>query len=67
MNRKSIIALILVIATVMSLLAGCGGGGKSQVDSTKTHLSVLNYDGGIGDQWLKHAAKRSPKAISITT
>ena len=58
MNRKSIIALILVIATVMSLLAGCGSGGKSQVDSTKTHLSVLNYDGGIGDQWLKNAAKR---------
>lgn len=57
MKRKSIIALVLVIATVMSLLAGCGNG-KNAVDSTKTHLSVLCYDGGIGSEWMKNAAKR---------
>lgn len=57
MKRRSIIALVLAIVMIMSLLAGCGSG-NGKVDSTKTHLSVLSYDGGIGSQWLKNAAKR---------
>lgn len=57
MKMKSIISLVMTLAILMSLLAGCGGG-ETQVDSTKTHLSVLSYDGGIGSQWLKNAAKR---------
>lgn len=57
MNKKSIIALVLVMVTLMSLLAGCGTG-NTKVDATKTHLAVLSYDGGIGSQWLKSAAKR---------
>lgn len=57
MNRKSIIALVMAIVMMMSLLAGCGKGGN-KVDSTKTHLSVLCYDGGIGSEWMKNAAKR---------
>ena len=58
MKRKSILALVLTIVTVVSLFAGCGGGSGSKVDSTKTHLSVLCYDGGIGSDWAKNAAKR---------
>ena len=57
MNKKSIIALVLAMVMMMSLLAGCSNGG-SKVDSTKTHLSVLCYDGGIGSEWAKNAAKR---------
>lgn len=57
MKSKSIIALVLAVVTVMSLLTGCGAGG-SKADPTKTHLSVLSYDGGIGSEWLKLAAKR---------
>lgn len=57
MKMKSIISLVMTLAILMSLLAGCGGG-ETQVDATKTHLSVLSYDGGIGSQWLKNAAKR---------
>ncbi len=57
MKSKSIIALVLAIVTLMSLLAGCAAGG-SKADPTKTHLSVLSYDGGIGSEWLKLAAKR---------
>ena len=58
MKRRSILALVLTIVTVVSLFAGCGGGSGSKVDSTKTHLSVLCYDGGIGSDWAKNAAKR---------
>ena len=59
MNKKKLIALVLAIVTLLSVvsMAGCGGG-ETQVDATKTHLSVLSYDGGIGSQWLKDAAKR---------
>lgn len=57
MNRKSILALFMVIAVMLSVLAGCGSN-ESKVDSTKTHLSVLCYDGGIGSGWAKNAAKR---------
>lgn len=59
MKKRSLIALVLVLVTILSSLsmAGCGTG-ESKVDSTKTHLSVLSYDGGIGSQWLKNAAKR---------
>lgn len=57
MNRKSILALFMVIAVMLSMLAGCGSN-ESKVDSTKTHLSVLCYDGGIGSEWAKNAAKR---------
>ncbi len=57
MNRKSVLALMMAMVMMLSLLAGCGeGGGK--VDSTKTHLSVLCYDGGIGSEWAKNAARR---------
>ena len=58
MNKKSIFAWAMAIVMVISLLAGCGGGGSSKVDSTKTHLSILCYDGGIGFEWAKNAAKR---------
>ena len=57
MNRKSIIALVMAVVTMLTLLAGCGSE-ESAVDSTKTHLSVLCYDGGIGPDWAKNAAKR---------
>ena len=57
MNRKSFLALFMVIAVMLSMLAGCGSN-ESKVDSTKTHLSVLCYDGGIGSEWAKNAAKR---------
>ena len=57
--KKSFIALMMAVVTALSCLplAGCGNGNNA-VDNTKTHLSVLAYDGGIGSQWLKNAAKR---------
>ena len=57
MKKKSIFALMMAVIMTLSLLAGCGSGG-GKVDSTKTHLSVLCYDGGIGSEWMKNAAKR---------
>lgn len=57
MNKKSILALVMAVVMMLTLFAGCGSE-ESTVDSTKTHLSVLCYDGGIGADWAKNAAKR---------
>ncbi|MBQ2986624.1 MAG: hypothetical protein IJE23_03995 [Tyzzerella sp.] len=60
MKRKSIITLAMAAILALSSisLTGCGNGGGSKADATKTHLSVLNYDGGIGSEWLKRVAER---------
>lgn len=59
MKRKSILAGIMALTMAASALTftGCNGEGSKQ-DATKTHLSVMNYDGGVGSEWIKEAAKR---------
>ncbi len=59
MKKRSIIALVMAMATLVSLVSLTGCKPKSAAyDNTKTHLSVLSYDGGIGSEWLQLAAKR---------
>ena len=59
MKKKSIIALVMALILLVSAipLAGCKSN-TVEYDTTKTHLSVLCYDGGIGSEWAKNAAKR---------
>lgn len=57
MKRKSIFALVMAVVMMLTLFAGCGSK-ETKVDSTKTHLNILCYDGGIGFEWAKNAAKR---------
>lgn len=52
-------------AAIALMIAFCfTGGGCSKfgdgekIDNTKTQLSVSNYDGGIGTQWVREAAAR---------
>lgn len=60
MKRKAMITLVMAAVLALSSISftGCGNGGGNAKDKTKTHLSVLNYDGGIGSEWLKNVAKR---------
>jgi len=60
MKRKAVVTLVMAAVLALSSISftGCGNGGGNAKDKTKTHLSVLNYDGGIGSEWLKNAAKR---------
>lgn len=58
MKRKFLAGVMTMTLMVSSLtFTGCGEG-ENKVDSTKTHLAVLNYDGGVGSEWLTNAAKR---------
>lgn len=50
-------AMALTMAASALTFTGCGESG-SKADATKTHLTVMNYDGGIGSEWVKNAAKR---------
>lgn len=56
MKRKTTLLSVLTIIGAMSL-AGCGGGGGESVDSTKAQLTIMTYDGGVGDAWLNKAAR----------
>ena len=54
------IALLSVVALASTLsLASCkkSSSGGENVDSSKAQLTILTYDGGVGDQWLKNAAQ----------
>ncbi|MCQ2742099.1 MAG: hypothetical protein MJ239_02210 [Bacilli bacterium] len=58
MNMKKALtvagAMVFVTAGATTL-ASCG---KSDIDTTKTQLYVLNYQGGYGKKWLENAARR---------
>ena len=55
---KKITLLGAMALVSIATLAGCGRKKSSgdNVDASKAQLSILTYDGGVGDQWLKNAA-----------
>lgn len=55
MRKLTILSAVAIISAVS--LTGCGKKKQSDVDSTKAQLTILTYDGGVGDQWLKNAAR----------
>lgn len=61
--KNKIVAVLMSAICAMSLVA-CGiresGEGElnKPVDNTKTQLSVFNFDGGYGSEWLKKARDR---------
>ena len=46
------VATICVVA-----ITGCKKKGGESIDSSKAQLNVATFDGGVGDQWLKNAAR----------
>ena len=50
---------LLSAVALCSLLAitGCGKRSGEKVDETKAQLQVSTFEGGVGDQWLRNAAK----------
>lgn len=60
MKKRSIIAMALAMVVTLSTvpLAGCGSSEQSKENSNTTVLSVLNYDGGVGSEWLDVVAKK---------
>jgi len=66
MKKYKIISLILVLAVSLSMI-GCGRDtGEGDIDESKTQLYVANFDGGLGDAWLKKVADNFEKANSET-
>lgn len=56
MKNKFIYGLACIAAIALS---GCGEQDHTtEVDETKANISVITFEGGVGDQWLKNAAKR---------
>lgn len=58
--KKKVLSLFM--ATLMlGSFAACGGGGGSSGSSKKTVIECLNFNGGVGQEWLDNAAKRFEK------
>lgn len=68
MMKKKILTMVLAVALLLSVLAGCGGVGVVQpennnggetptpADPTKATITVATWDGGLGSKWLEDAA-----------
>lgn len=52
--------LLNVFAVILAMsVTGCGksSGGGGEYDPDKANLYIITYEGGVGDQWIKNAAK----------
>lgn len=54
--KKKVLFSVLTVVGAMSVV-GCGKQSRTDVDKTKAQLTIATFDGGVGDQWLKNAAK----------
>lgn len=52
-----LVALLCVLVGISNVATACGDGEKER-DATKTYLTVYNYDGGVGTEWLYETAER---------
>lgn len=57
MKRKTILTMVMAMVLAASSVCFTGCGSEKQADSDKTHLSVMNYQGGVGSEWLERAAE----------
>jgi len=62
--KKQIISISLAALTVCSSLVAtsCGGGNQSD-NSTTTKIFAVNFDGGIGSEWLYDDIKEFEKLV----
>ena len=55
MKKLSILSVAFIISTMA--MTGCGRRDDRQIDSSKAQLTISTFEGGVGDQWLKNAAR----------
>jgi len=67
MKNKKLLALVGTMAVFAAGAVTVTGCSKSNVDSTKTQLYVLNYQGGYGKKWLDNAARRYEEMYKETS
>lgn len=54
---KNVKLLSAVALCSLLSITGCKKGSGEKVDETKAQLQVSTFEGGVGDQWLRNAAK----------
>lgn len=57
MRLKKIVTLLLSASLLLSA-AGCGARSTVDIDSSKTTLTVGNWNGGVGTEWLNAAIEK---------
>ena len=49
--------VLSAVALCAIAITGCKKGSGEAVDNSRAQLRIVTFDGGVGDQWLKNAAK----------
>lgn len=59
-TAKKVLSLVLAITSASSVAAmtACDRDSGRKIDKTKSQLTIGNYEGGLGDYWLKRIAKK---------
>lgn len=66
MKIKRLAALILGISVVLTTV-GCGARSTVELDSSKTTLTVGNWNGGVGAEWLEAAIEKFEEKYKDTS
>lgn len=67
MKLKKIAAFITGAALAASVFSGCGARATVEIDSSKTTLTVGNFNGGVGTEWLESAIEKFEEKYKDTS
>lgn len=67
MKMKKTVALLTGAVLATSLLGGCGARSTVELDSNKTTLTVGNFNGGVGTEWLEAAIEKFEEKYADTS
>ncbi len=57
------LCMILAATTCATAVVGCGGNSGGSSDGNGTKIYIMNFDGGVGRQWLDNAAARFAEKV----
>lgn len=68
-SAKKLAATVLSATMIASVLGGCGGVARKtvEIDSNRTTLTIGNFNGGVGTEWLNSAIKKFEEKYKDTS
>lgn len=68
-SAKKLAATVLSAAMIVTTLSGCSGAARKtvEIDSNRTTLTVGNWNGGVGSEWLNSAIKKFEEKYKDTS
>lgn len=68
MKAKRLVATVLCMSLgIMQFVTGCGARSTVELDKTKTTLTIGNWNGGVGTEWLEAAIEKFEEKYKDTS